>query len=150
MLKVKTGPSDTTCKHLGSLSSFMRAYSRHLISSHGGGVYRTFPSVKGERVLEIGCGMGLPSTYLAKNGADVVVAVDIDPRAVANTLENAQRNNIDNILVLQSDMFSAVEASQRFDAIFWTFPCTHVPEDYEFASENGDSSIRDIKSSGAF
>ncbi|WP_352617182.1 methyltransferase [Mesorhizobium sp. M0323] len=57
----------------------------------------------------------MPSTYLAKNGADVV---DIDPRAVANTLENAQRNNIDNILVLQSDMFSAVEASQRFDTIF--------------------------------
>lgn len=96
---------------------------------------QNFPSVMGERVLEIGCGMGLPAIYLAKNGANVVVAVDIDPRAVANTLENAQRNNIDNILVLQSDMFSAVEGSQRFDTIFWNFPCTYVPEDYEFAND---------------
>ncbi|TIU78641.1 MULTISPECIES: class I SAM-dependent methyltransferase [unclassified Mesorhizobium] len=94
-----------------------------------------FPSVRGQRVLEIGCGMGLPSIYLAKNGAAVVVAVDIDPRAVTNTQENAERNRIDNIVVLQSDMFSAVEPSQKFDTIYWNFPDFCVPEGYEYAND---------------
>ncbi|TIR03455.1 MAG: DUF2431 domain-containing protein [Mesorhizobium sp.] len=94
-----------------------------------------FPSVRGERVLEIGCGMGLPSIHLAKNGAAVVVAVDIDPRAVANTQENAERNHIDNIVVLQSDMFSAVEPSQKFDTIYWNYPDFYVPEDYKYAND---------------
>ncbi|ESY65885.1 MULTISPECIES: class I SAM-dependent methyltransferase [Mesorhizobium] len=94
-----------------------------------------FPSVRGQRVLEIGCGMGLPSICLAKNGAALVVAVDIDPRAVANTRENAERNRIDNIVVLQSDMFAAVEPSQKFDTIYWNIPDVHVPEDYEYAND---------------
>ncbi|MER8824912.1 methyltransferase, partial [Mesorhizobium sp. M0991] len=94
-----------------------------------------FPSVRGQRVLEIGCGMGLPSIHLAKNGAAVVVAVDIDPRAVANTKENAERNHIDNIVVLQSDLFSAVECPQKFDTIYWNIPDVCVPEDYVYGND---------------
>jgi release factor glutamine methyltransferase len=94
-----------------------------------------FPSVAGERVLEIGCGMGLPSIYLAKNGAISIVAVDIDPRAVENTRENASRNGVDNMTVLESDMFCALDKTQTFDTIYWNFPCTYVPSDYEYAND---------------
>lgn len=90
-----------------------------------------FPTFSGERILEIGCGFGLPAIYLAKNGAASVVAVDINPRAVWNTIENAKRNAVTNISVFESDIFSAVPSAQQFDTIYWNFPCNYVLDGYE-------------------
>ena len=46
------------------------------------------------RCLDIGCGTGLLAIQLALNGAEHVHAIDIDRRAVANTLSNAFRNGV--------------------------------------------------------
>src|SRR3954471_13706699 len=46
------------------------------------------------RCLDIGCGTGLLAIQLARNGAEHVHAIDIDRRAVANTLSNAFRNGV--------------------------------------------------------
>lgn len=89
------------------------------------------PSVIGYRVLEIGCGIGVTSLYFAKNGAKHVVAVDINPAAVRNTIANARMNDIQNIEVLQSDLFSAIDRDSIFDLIYWATPFTRVPADYE-------------------
>src|SRR4051812_19603447 len=48
----------------------------------------------GVRCLDIGCGTGLLAIQLARNGADHVHAIDIERRAVANTLSNAFRNSV--------------------------------------------------------
>src|SRR4051794_28898101 len=48
----------------------------------------------GLRCLDIGCGTGLLAIQLARNGADHVHAIDIERRAVANTLSNAFRNGV--------------------------------------------------------
>lgn len=48
----------------------------------------------GARCLDIGCGTGVLAVQLAINGARSVHALDIDPRAVANTLANAFRNGV--------------------------------------------------------
>jgi S-methylmethionine-dependent homocysteine/selenocysteine methylase/SAM-dependent methyltransferase len=48
----------------------------------------------GKRCLDIGCGTGLLAIELARNGAESVHAIDIDRRAVANTLSNAFRNGV--------------------------------------------------------
>ncbi|MEN3279805.1 MAG: hypothetical protein V7607_945 [Solirubrobacteraceae bacterium] len=48
----------------------------------------------GKRCLDIGCGTGLLAIELARNGAEHVHAIDIDRRAVANTLSNAFRNGV--------------------------------------------------------
>jgi S-methylmethionine-dependent homocysteine/selenocysteine methylase/SAM-dependent methyltransferase len=48
----------------------------------------------GLRCLDIGCGTGLLAIQLARNGAEHVHAIDIDRRAVANTLSNAFRNGV--------------------------------------------------------
>jgi len=48
----------------------------------------------GRRCLDVGCGTGLLAVQLALNGAEHVHAVDIDKRAVANTLSNAFRNGV--------------------------------------------------------
>ncbi len=47
-----------------------------------------------KRCLDIGCGTGLLSIQLARNGAEHVHAIDIDRRAVANTLANGFRNGV--------------------------------------------------------
>src|SRR4051795_4516554 len=49
---------------------------------------------EGLRCLDIGCGTGLLAIQLARNGAEHVHAIDIDRRAVANTLSNAFRNGV--------------------------------------------------------
>jgi SAM-dependent methyltransferase len=46
------------------------------------------------RCLDIGCGTGLLAIQLALNGAEHVHAIDIERRAVANTLSNAFRNGV--------------------------------------------------------
>jgi predicted nicotinamide N-methyase len=53
----------------------------------------TFP-LPGRRILELGCGLGLPSLVAAAGGADVL-ATDWAPDAVALLRENAARNEID-------------------------------------------------------
>jgi S-methylmethionine-dependent homocysteine/selenocysteine methylase/SAM-dependent methyltransferase len=46
------------------------------------------------RCLDIGCGTGILAVQLALNGAESVHAIDVDRRAVANTLANAFRNGV--------------------------------------------------------
>jgi S-methylmethionine-dependent homocysteine/selenocysteine methylase len=48
----------------------------------------------GKRCLDIGCGTGMLAIELARNGAEHVHAIDVDRRAVANTLSNAFRNGV--------------------------------------------------------
>ena len=45
-------------------------------------------------VLDMGCGTGVLGIMAKKCGATDVVAVDIDDKSVANTLENAEANNV--------------------------------------------------------
>jgi|SRR3989344_3292121 len=96
---------------------------------------RNFPDITGEEVLEVGCGNGATSIYLAKNGAKRVIAVDIDSKAVQNTLENANRNRVTNIDVRISDIYSAILEGERFDTIYWNTPFIYVLENYQYSSE---------------
>ena len=48
----------------------------------------------GERVLDYGCGSGVLAIAAAKLGASRVMAVDIDPQAVAVTDENSRANGV--------------------------------------------------------
>jgi release factor glutamine methyltransferase len=61
---------------------------------------------EGQRCLDVGCGTGLLAVQLALNGAKHVHAVDIDQRAVANTLSNAFRNGVaDRVSGEQVDLY---------------------------------------------
>ena len=45
-------------------------------------------------VLDMGCGTGVLAIMAKRCGATNVVAVDIDDKSVANSLENAEANNV--------------------------------------------------------
>ncbi len=50
--------------------------------------------LSGQTVLDMGCGTGVLGIFAKKCGSEQVVAVDIDDKSVANTLENAQANHV--------------------------------------------------------
>ena len=84
---------------------------------------RNFPSIKGEDVLEIGPGIGVISVLAAMRGAKSVVAVDINPYAVRNTLENVSRLGVEKtVTVLEGDLFNPIKSARRFGTIFWNVP----------------------------
>ena len=81
---------------------------------------------KGYKVLEVGCGTGIVSISLASKVASVV-ACDINSDAVGLTLKNVKRNKIDNVKVVESDLFSNV--SGKFDLIVFNTP--YLPQDLD-------------------
>ena len=55
-------------------------------------------------VLDMGTGTGVLAFLAEKRGAREIVAVDIEPWSVENTIENAARNECKNILALCGDI----------------------------------------------
>lgn len=93
-----------------------------------------------QRCLDIGCGSGLLTVQLARNGAEHVHAIDIDERAVTNTLTNAFRNGVaDRISAAAQDLYPWVP-EERYDVIVASLyqtpvdpfeqATTHRPLDY--------------------
>jgi S-methylmethionine-dependent homocysteine/selenocysteine methylase/SAM-dependent methyltransferase len=92
------------------------------------------------RCLDVGCGTGLQTVQLAKNGATHVHAIDVDRRAVSNTLTNAFRNGVaDRVSAAAVDLYPWVP-EERYDVIvasLYQLPVdpfeqasTHRPLDY--------------------
>jgi methylase of polypeptide subunit release factors len=72
------------------------------------------------KTLEIGCGCGIISLYLAANWPSRTVATDISPIAVEATIANAKLNNL-SLTVFQSDLFEEID-ERDFDLIIFNTP----------------------------
>jgi len=67
-----------------------------------------------ERMLDVGCGYGPIGLFAAKlNPSMHVTMIDINERAVELARENAERNRIANVTVLQSDGFEELRKSGK-------------------------------------
>ncbi len=66
-------------------------------------------------VLDMGCGTGVLAILASLKGAVDITAIDIDEWAYNNTLENIEKNNCQNIKVLQGD--ASLLTNQKFDII---------------------------------
>ena len=75
---------------------------------------------EGERVLDMGTGCGILAV-LAAEKASQVVAVDINPHAVACTQKNAELNGAE-IETRVGNLFEAVEVDEKFDLIVFNAP----------------------------
>ncbi|SER03512.1 methyltransferase [Actinokineospora terrae] len=74
-------------------------------------------------MLEMGCGCGVAAVTGALAGCREVVAVDINPHAVASTKLNAERYGVgDRVDCVESDLFAGLEPDARFDLVFWNSP----------------------------
>ncbi|WP_259311088.1 homocysteine S-methyltransferase family protein [Capillimicrobium parvum] len=92
-----------------------------------------------QRCLDVGSGVGLQTVQLALNGATHVHALDVDGRAVANTLDNAFRNGVaDRVTGATADLYPWIPDA-RYEVIVATLPqspteptdpSSHRPIDY--------------------
>lgn len=87
---------------------------------------RTTYAVKASAALtvgEIGTGSGILALSAACAGASKVVALDINPAAVAAAATNATQNQMSHIVEARlSDLLSAVEIGECFDVIISSPP----------------------------
>ncbi len=73
-------------------------------------------------VLDVGCGygpIGLAAARMAYEGH--VTMIDVNSRAVELAKENAAANGVNNVTVLESDLFSAL-GDQKFDVVLTNPP----------------------------
>lgn len=78
--------------------------------------------------LEMGSGTGIMSVLAALAGCRRVLALDLNPAAVDNTLRNARRHGVaDRVEARVSDLYAAVPSSERFDGIYWNPPFLDAP-----------------------
>ena len=72
--------------------------------------------MRSKNVLDMGCGTGILGIQAAQLGAKTVLAVDIEPWCVENTLENAERNQCNHIVKAIKGDIDVVSAP--YDLIF--------------------------------
>jgi len=73
-------------------------------------------NMSGKKVLDMGCGTGVLAILSSMMGAAEIWAVDIDEWAYNNSIENAMKNNAENISVIRGDV--KVLNNNTFDYIF--------------------------------
>ncbi|WP_312117403.1 class I SAM-dependent methyltransferase [Brevibacillus reuszeri] len=109
------------------------------------------------RVLDVGCGygpIGLTVAGLADQGQ--VTMIDVNERAVDLARRNAELNNVKNVEILVSDVYSSVQGKQ-FDIILTNPPIragkeiVHriFTEGYELLAEGGEMWVVIQKKQGA-
>ncbi|MDO8565783.1 MAG: tRNA (adenine(22)-N(1))-methyltransferase TrmK [Candidatus Moranbacteria bacterium] len=87
------------------------------------------PITSGQSFLEIGPGTGVISIVAVYKGAERVVAIDINPQAVANTQANIEAHHLEErVSVRFGNLYSALEEGEKFDTIFWNVPFGLVSE----------------------
>ncbi len=79
-----------------------------------------------DEVLDVGTGSGIQAIVAAQQ-AQRVVAIDVNPEAVVCARANCERNEVDNVTVLQGDLFEPLTAGERFDVIIFTPPYMEGP-----------------------
>ncbi len=80
------------------------------------------PVVKGKQVLELACGTGRWTKYLARWAAHTL-AVDAAPEALQINKEQIRAANVD---YLEADVFSW-QPDKTFDVVFFSFWLSHIP-----------------------
>ena len=72
--------------------------------------------MEGKKVLDMGCGTGILGILAADLGAKSVLAIDIEPWCVDNTIENVERNRCNDIVrAVRGDIDMVGE---KYDLIF--------------------------------
>jgi len=85
--------------------------------------------LKGERVLEAGCGVGAQTRILARRNPEVIFeSVDISEESIEQARGVARQEGIENVTFRQADILSLPYEPGSFDHIFVCFVLEHLPD----------------------
>ena len=103
--------------------------------------------LRGKRVVEVGTGSGILAISAGKSGASLVLALDINPAAVAGARQNADANDVGAILSTRvSNLFSAVLPHEKFDVVISSPPSFEgEPRDMADRAWHAGPGYRDIR-----
>ena len=99
-----------------------------------------FSIFKGKKVLDLGCGSGVLSVILAKNGADVTAA-DLTENATKMTQHNGVLQQL-NIKVIRTDAENLAFANKSFDYVL-SWGVLHHTENTERAFNEVSRTLKD-------
>lgn len=100
-----------------------------------------------KRILDIGCGYGKHSIYLADNNF-TVTSIDINPQALEWLKGYIDRKSISNITLLQADINSLPFQDNYFDAVICTSVLHH--QDIKHIKNSISEIYRVLKQNGYF
>ncbi|WP_042388658.1 methyltransferase [Streptacidiphilus melanogenes] len=93
------------------------------------------PYQEADNLAVVGCGAGVTAVMAALHGCSRVFALDVNPAAVETTRLNAIRHGVDGkVIALTSNLFSALDAIDVFDMIYWNSPFVEAPADHYYVS----------------
>lgn len=93
----------------------------------GGFLAKRFPFRTKGSFLEIGTGTGVYAIHAALNGADRVVATDINLEAVKNSKINAIYHGVEQVVDIRTgSIFEPISKNEKFDVIYWNIPIGHT------------------------
>src|SRR5687767_12015592 len=82
-------------------------------------------SVKGLRVLDVGCGVGRWSRRLARRGA-IVTGIDLSPTMIAEAKRRAAEEGVSARCRFETQDLAALEAEEQFDLILGVTVLQHI------------------------
>jgi ubiquinone/menaquinone biosynthesis C-methylase UbiE len=85
--------------------------------------------LKGERVLEAGCGVGAQTRILARRSPDAIFeCIDISKESIQQARGVARQEGIENVTFKQADLYSLSYKPDSFDHIFVCFVLEHLTD----------------------
>jgi len=84
-----------------------------------------------KKVLEIGCGTGQLSIYFSTGNNNLIVSLDATLESLKIAKEFANKNNINNIEFVNTDIFDDVLAENYFDFIWCNGVLHHTKDPYK-------------------
>lgn len=94
---------------------------------------KCFDDLNGKRVLEIGCGNGDISIYLAKKGA-IVTAIDNTSNSIQNAKCMAEYNNV-SIQFIKMDALEINTLKEKYDIVVGRFVLHHIEPFNQFVKK---------------
>src|SRR6266849_1881712 len=92
-------------------------------------LHDTVRYARGHRVLEVACGTGAQTVFLAANSPEAdIVSADISPASLAQARQKVEAAGHRNVRLQLADLFDLPFDDASFDDLFVCFVLEHLPE----------------------